>query len=270
MGLCLCPQLCSTIDMDSAASMAALCRLLLPSSFASILATDANWYLSDVAPSSRKLITSVRQQPEPEGPHAVGCITPRISGSEVLVHADQQQQQPEGFASAAAAAACQPSHLSILLQLVKSADQSCNKYLQQTSRSMQVLLITLDCCLQTWPADAFNTAVKQQLLQETVPLLLSSSQSSAAMSGLKVLHTVLQRDLLPCHTSCSMAHILGDSAAFEAEQQQGQVESQQQQQLAQLGRQGNYLQALTAPVCELLGKGTLPIRLQVRKLNGTA
>lgn len=266
MVLCLCPQFCSTIDLDSAASVAAVCRLLLPSSCASILAADAKPYLSYVTPSSRQLVVSVRQQAEPEGPHAVGCIAPSISGSEVLIYAGEQgQQQPEGFASAAALSACQPSHLSTLLQLVKSAEQSCSKYLQQTPRSMQVLLITLDCCLRTWPAAAFSTVMKQQLLQETVPLLLNSSRSLAAMSGLKALHTVFERDLLPHHTSHSWAHIVGDNAASEAEQRQGQVEGQQQ--LAQLGQQGNHLQALLAPVCELLDKGTVAIRLQVRKLD---
>jgi hypothetical protein len=282
-------QMCATLDMDSAAAAAAVCRLMLPSSCAWVLtAAGQGRYVGNrqlladrqlmslvlAAHGSSTTTTSTLLQ--------LGTCGRDVSSSSSSSRDEQQQQQLCGFSSAAAVAACQPSQLLLLLELLSLSERSCSKHLQQTPQGIRLLHVTLDCCLLTWPAAAFDAKVLQELVLSALPALLASARSLSAMAGLRALHIVLLRSLLPAAPAgltaedtgkkCGQINCCGQQPPLP-NSSQGMTESEQQQQQQQ--QQGaavvaagphalaRWLQALVEPVCLLLKSPTLAVRLEV-------
>lgn len=103
----------------------------------------------------------------------------------------------ETCSSSAHSALWQPECLlQLLLQLEKAQLSGPNPW-KHTTRPLHILLVTTDVCLMTWPAAAFTPAVVHQLLQHLLPGLLGSSQSLSAMAGLRALHLLMLRQLVP-------------------------------------------------------------------------
>jgi hypothetical protein len=184
------------------------------------------------------------------------------SGGASSKNSKDQQQQLGCFCSASAAAACQPSHLQELLDLLAKAERSCSKHQQQSPASLRLLHVTLDCCLLTWPAAAFASQVQQELLSTVVPALLGSARSLSQMAGLRAMHILLLRGLMDATASAAGAGSKQDSEGHAF----GTKEQQQQQQTAPGAAPAHgvkQLQVLVEPVCLLLKSPDLAIRLEV-------
>lgn len=281
-------QLCVVSDLHSAAAIMALCRLLVPSSSAWIISADESCRISFRQPLAEQFehmgVCSADYEQSPSSSvtrsllsqHKCSCSTGSsddghsCSGgcSYSSISSEADKALLGCFASAAAAARCLPAHMRPLLYLVTASEQAGSRHLQHTTASAHLLHVTLDCCLLTWPAAAFDAGVLQQLLQETVPVLLSSSRSLAALAGLRALHIVLLRGLLqhatPSECSCQHSGVSGGSADGGKDEQEGRAGQQEPWQ--QLWCKA--LEELVGPVCSLLRSGTAPIRLEVSSRRG--
>lgn len=223
-----CLQVVQQLDLHSAAAMGVVCRMLLPSA--------CSWVLTASAAATAK-----SREPLSTG----------SSSRDWLCNSTCDSSSPPG---AVAGAYYQPDHLVALFQLVEAAEQIYSKQAQHTPASVHLLQLTFDCCMAVWPVGAFDEVVLQQLLQHTLPALLSSSHSLAAMTGLRALHHAVLRGLLgsvECNDACSGPN---DGADQQQKQQAGEqllVEAWQRP------------QGLCCGVCRLLESGDSAVRLEV-------
>jgi hypothetical protein len=242
-------QMCAALDVDSAAAVAAVCRLLLPSSCAWVLtAAGQGRYVGNRQLLADQQLQSTLPAASTSNVDASSDDITRIASSS---NQQKQQQQLGGFASAAAAA-CQPSHLLELFELIASSERCCSKHLQQTPHSMRLLHVTLDCCLLTWPTAAFTPQVLQKLLSGVVLMLLGSTRSLSAMAGLRALHIVMLRGLIN----------IGATAKAIGENCHQQQQQQEVQGAAGLSGVEQLLLLLDA-VCLLLKSPDVAVRMEV-------